>query len=71
MSNVRPKDHLRHSLGAALKRLKTAKDKEERRGLGEVVRRAEAVFQGFFGLRQERTQAHKRQSPGGYPGLCL
>ncbi len=51
----------RRILGAALKRLKTAKDKEERRVLGEVVRRAEAVFQGFFGLPHERTQGvHKR-----------
>lgn len=48
-------------LGAALKRLKTAKDKEERRVLVEVVRRAEAVFRGFCGLPQERTQGvHKR-----------
>lgn len=48
-------------LDAALKRLKTAQDKEERRVLGEVARRAEAVFQGLFSLPQERTQGvHER-----------
>lgn len=48
-------------LDAALERLKTAKDKEERRVLGEVIRRAEAVFQGFSGLPKERTQGvHER-----------
>ena len=48
-------------LDTALERLKTAKDEEERRVLRDVVRRAEAVLQGFFGLPQERTQGvHRR-----------
>jgi hypothetical protein len=61
-----------HILGAALKRLKAAKDREERRVLREVVRRAEDILQGLLGLPQERTQGvHKRvndKAPDGIRG---
>lgn len=45
-------------LDAALERLKTAQDKEERRVLGEVIRRSEAVFQGFSPPRKSVHKAY-------------